>query len=67
MIQFLVKMNQSIGAMETYGIDRCFTFMFNVVFSLGVAFEMPLIILFECSAVISSLYYRRLTALPTNS
>lgn len=116
MLQFLMKMNQSIGAMETYGIDRYFSFMFNVVFPLGVAFEMPivilfltrlglltpeklrsirkhaylglaiigscisppdfvshlsvvvpLIILFECSVVISSLYYRRLTALPTNS
>lgn len=46
MLRFMVKMNQSIGAAETYGIDKYFSFLFNVVFPLGVAFEMPLIILF---------------------
>ncbi|MFC5650313.1 twin-arginine translocase subunit TatC [Paenibacillus solisilvae] len=46
MLRFMEQMNQSIGAVETYGIDRYFSFLFNVVFPLGVAFEMPLIILF---------------------
>ncbi|MDQ0114809.1 twin-arginine translocase subunit TatC [Paenibacillus harenae] len=46
MLKFMIEMNQNIGAVETYGIDRYFTFLFSVVFPLGVAFEMPLIILF---------------------
>ncbi|GMK40832.1 Sec-independent protein translocase protein TatCy [Paenibacillus sp. CCS19] len=46
MLRFMVKMNQTIGATETYGIDKYFVFMFSVVFPLGVAFEMPLVMLF---------------------
>lgn len=46
MLQFMVDMNHSVGAVETYGIDRYFTFLFSVLFPLGVAFEMPLVILF---------------------
>ncbi|UVI30807.1 twin-arginine translocase subunit TatC [Paenibacillus spongiae] len=46
MLRFMMRMNQSIGAAETYGIDRYFSFLFNVVFPLGIAFEMPLVILF---------------------
>ena len=46
MLRFMMSMNRSIGAVETYGIDRYFSFMFNVVFPLGIAFEMPLVILF---------------------
>jgi sec-independent protein translocase protein TatC len=46
MLNFMKTMNQSIGAVETYGIDRYFSFLFNLVFPLGIAFEMPLIILF---------------------
>ncbi|PZE19561.1 twin-arginine translocase subunit TatC [Paenibacillus xerothermodurans] len=46
MISFMGKLNQSIGAVETYGIDRYFSFMFNVIFPMGIAFEMPVVILF---------------------
>ncbi|GAB6990780.1 twin-arginine translocase subunit TatC [Paenibacillus pini] len=46
MVSFLSKMNKTIGAVETYGIDRYFSLMFNVVFPLAVAFEMPAIVLF---------------------
>jgi sec-independent protein translocase protein TatC len=46
MLHFMKAMNASIGAVETYGIDRYFAFLFNVVFPLGVTFEMPLVILF---------------------
>ncbi|MCS7458938.1 twin-arginine translocase subunit TatC [Paenibacillus doosanensis] len=46
MVQFMKKMNQSIGAVETYGIDRYFSFMFNIIFPLAVAFEMPVVVLF---------------------
>jgi sec-independent protein translocase protein TatC len=46
MIRFMETMNKKIGAVETYGIDRYFSFLFSVVFPLGVAFEMPLVILF---------------------
>jgi sec-independent protein translocase protein TatC len=46
MLRFMESMNKRIGAVETYGIDRYFSFLFSVVFPLGVAFEMPLVILF---------------------
>ncbi|RKP50168.1 twin-arginine translocase subunit TatC [Cohnella endophytica] len=46
MMRFMIAMNESIGAAETYGIDKYFSFLFNVVFPLGVTFEMPLVILF---------------------
>lgn len=46
MLGFMIEMNHNVGAVETYGIDRYFSFLFSVVFPLGVAFEMPLIILF---------------------
>jgi sec-independent protein translocase protein TatC len=46
MIRFMETMNKKIGAVETYGIDRYFAFLFSVVFPIGVAFEMPLVILF---------------------
>ncbi|MED1850778.1 twin-arginine translocase subunit TatC, partial [Brevibacillus borstelensis] len=46
MVSFLSSVNKSIGAVETYGIDRYFAFMFNVIFPLSVAFEMPAVVLF---------------------
>ncbi|WP_308636491.1 twin-arginine translocase subunit TatC [Paenibacillus silvisoli] len=46
MLRFMMQMNQTVGATETYGIDRYFVFLFSVVFPLGVAFEMPLVMLF---------------------
>jgi sec-independent protein translocase protein TatC len=46
MLHFMETMNKRIGAVETYGIDRYFSFLFSVVFPLGIAFEMPLVILF---------------------
>ncbi|GIP40066.1 Sec-independent protein translocase protein TatCy [Paenibacillus sp. J31TS4] len=46
MVGFLQKMNLSIGAVETYGIDRYFSFLFNVVIPVAVAFEMPLVAVF---------------------
>ncbi|MBV6714920.1 twin-arginine translocase subunit TatC [Paenibacillus chitinolyticus] len=46
MIRFMQTINRSIGAAETYGIDRFFGLVFNVVFPLGIAFELPLLVLF---------------------
>jgi sec-independent protein translocase protein TatC len=46
MLRFMETMNKKIGAVETYGIERYFSFLFSVVFPLGIAFEMPLVILF---------------------
>ena len=46
MIRFMTQMNQSIGATETYGLDRYFGFMFNVIIPLGIAFVMPVVVLF---------------------
>ncbi|WP_374121387.1 twin-arginine translocase subunit TatC [Paenibacillus sp. LHD-117] len=46
MLRFMMQMNHTVGAVETYGIDRYFVFLFSVVFPLGVAFEMPIVMLF---------------------
>ncbi|WP_339324000.1 twin-arginine translocase subunit TatC [Paenibacillus sp. FSL W8-0194] len=46
MVSFLSKMNQTVGAIETYGMDRYFSLMFSLVFPLALAFEMPAVVLF---------------------
>ncbi|MDF2670187.1 MAG: tatC [Paenibacillus sp.] len=46
MLGFMKKMNRSIGAIETYGIDRYFTFLFDIVLPLAIAFELPVVMLF---------------------
>lgn len=46
MVRFMEKMNRTIGAVETYGIDRYFSFLFSVVFPMAVAFELPVVLLF---------------------
>lgn len=46
MLRFMEKMNRTIGAVETYGIDRYFSFLFSVVFPMAVAFELPVVMLF---------------------
>jgi sec-independent protein translocase protein TatC len=46
MLRFMTRMNQSVGAVETYGINHYFSFLFNVVVPLGITFEMPLVVLF---------------------
>lgn len=46
MLRFMKKMNRSIGAIETYGIDRYFAFLFDIVFPMAVAFELPVVMLF---------------------
>ncbi|MFD0698824.1 twin-arginine translocase subunit TatC [Paenibacillus sp. GCM10027628] len=46
MIRFMMRMNHTIGAVETYGIDRYFSFLFDIVFPMAVAFELPVVLLF---------------------
>lgn len=46
MIRFMMRMNQAVGAIETYGIDRYFGFLFQIVFPMAIAFELPVILLF---------------------
>ncbi|MEK0312327.1 twin-arginine translocase subunit TatC [Cohnella sp. 56] len=46
MLKFMQSMNASVGAVELYGIERYFAFLFGVLLPLGIAFEMPLIMLF---------------------
>ncbi|WNQ10619.1 twin-arginine translocase subunit TatC [Paenibacillus aurantius] len=46
MVDFMKNVNVSIGATERYGIDRYFSFLFNVIFPMGIAFEMPVAVIF---------------------
>lgn len=46
MIRFMVKLNHVIGANEVYGLQHFVSFMFSFLFPMGIAFEMPLVMLF---------------------
>lgn len=46
MLNFMSNINNSIGALETYGMQQYFTFMFNLIIPVGIVFELPVIILF---------------------
>ncbi|MCZ8515419.1 twin-arginine translocase subunit TatC [Paenibacillus filicis] len=46
MLRFMKSINHTIGAVETYGIDRYFSFLFDIVFPMAVAFELPVVLLF---------------------
>ncbi|WP_337914072.1 twin-arginine translocase subunit TatC [Cohnella zeiphila] len=46
MIRFMMRLNQGIGAREVYGIRHYVTFILSFLLPMGVAFEMPLVLLF---------------------
>ncbi|WP_097151107.1 twin-arginine translocase subunit TatC [Ureibacillus acetophenoni] len=46
MLNFLSSINQSIGAVETYGINQYFSLLFNLTIPVGAVFELPVVILF---------------------
>jgi len=46
MLNFMSNINESIGAIETYGMKQYFTFMFNLIIPVGIVFELPVVILF---------------------
>ncbi|WP_156922035.1 twin-arginine translocase subunit TatC [Cohnella thermotolerans] len=46
MIRFMIRLNQSIGAQEVYGIRHYVSFVLGFLLPMGVAFEMPLVLLF---------------------
>ncbi|WNR42104.1 twin-arginine translocase subunit TatC [Paenibacillus roseipurpureus] len=46
MVRFMMRMNHRIGAVETYGIDRYFAFLFQIVVPMAIAFELPVVLLF---------------------
>ncbi|MCR8635807.1 twin-arginine translocase subunit TatC [Paenibacillus radicis (ex Xue et al. 2023)] len=46
MLRFMKNMNSTIGAVETYGIDKYFSFLFDVVLPMSAAFELPVVMLF---------------------
>jgi len=46
MIRFMVRLNQGIGAAEVYGIHQYVGFLVGFLLPMGVAFEMPLVMMF---------------------
>ncbi|MNI28142.1 Sec-independent protein translocase protein TatCy [compost metagenome] len=46
MLRFMMKMNHTVGAVETYGMGQFFSFLYEIVFPMAVAFEMPVVLLF---------------------
>lgn len=46
MLNFMSNINESIGAIETYGMKQYFTFLFNLLLPVGIVFELPVVILF---------------------
>ncbi|MFC4811311.1 twin-arginine translocase subunit TatC [Paenibacillus sp. GCM10023250] len=45
MIAFMIKLNRSIGAQEVYGIQHYVSFLVSFLLPMGIAFEMPLVLL----------------------
>ncbi|THF74742.1 twin-arginine translocase subunit TatC [Cohnella fermenti] len=43
---FTEGITESMGIESMYGVSQYFSFMFNIVFPLGVLFELPVVILF---------------------
>ncbi|SFS68711.1 twin-arginine translocase subunit TatC [Paenibacillus sp. BC26] len=43
---FTSKITTSMELVETYGVAQYFGFMFNIVIPLGVAFELPVVVMF---------------------
>ncbi|MFF2091638.1 twin-arginine translocase subunit TatC [Paenibacillus sp. NPDC058174] len=46
MIRFMIKLNHTIGANEVYGLQHFVSFLLSFLFPMGIAFEMPLVMLF---------------------
>ncbi|MUT67799.1 twin-arginine translocase subunit TatC [Paenibacillus sp. NEAU-GSW1] len=46
MVRFMIKLNHAIGANEVYGLQHFISFLFSFLFPMGIAFEMPLVMLF---------------------
>ncbi|SFS69870.1 twin-arginine translocase subunit TatC [Paenibacillus sp. BC26] len=46
MIRFMIKLNQSMGAAEVYGIQHYMSFLISFLLPMGIAFEMPLVMTF---------------------
>ncbi|QMV39913.1 twin-arginine translocase subunit TatC [Cohnella cholangitidis] len=46
MIKFMIKLNQGIGADEVYGIQHYVSFLTSFLLPMGIAFEMPLVMMF---------------------
>ncbi|QAY68065.1 twin-arginine translocase subunit TatC [Paenibacillus protaetiae] len=46
MISFMIKLNHSIGANEVYGLQHYVSFLIGFLYPMGLAFEMPLVMLF---------------------
>ena len=44
MMDFMKKINDSIGATETYGMKQYFSFMFGIIIPVAIIFELPVII-----------------------
>ena len=44
MMDFMKKINDSIGATETYGMKQYFSFMFGIIVPVAIIFELPVII-----------------------
>ncbi len=46
MIRFMIKLNRGIGATEVYGIQHYVSFLTSFLLPMGIAFEMPLVMVF---------------------
>lgn len=46
MVSFMIRLNRSIGANEVYGIQHYVSFLVSFLLPMGLAFEMPLVLMF---------------------
>ncbi|MNI33415.1 Sec-independent protein translocase protein TatCy [compost metagenome] len=45
-LAFTTNITHNLGLTETYGVYQYFSFMFNIVIPLSLAFELPIIVMF---------------------
>ncbi|WP_404452000.1 twin-arginine translocase subunit TatC [Virgibacillus necropolis] len=46
LVDFMSMMSEKLGTQESYGIRQYFRFLINIVFPIGLLFELPVVILF---------------------
>ncbi|OCT15651.1 twin arginine-targeting protein translocase TatC [Paenibacillus pectinilyticus] len=45
-MKFTIGITENLGLTQTYGVSQYFSFMFNIILPLSLAFELPIVVMF---------------------